>query len=70
MMYLSVYIIYICFRKSSMCIYLIACGSKNLCGIAQLDAGYVTVCSTKRTKVFSHVSWPRLGGRGCYINNG
>jgi hypothetical protein len=28
---------------------LIACSSKNLCGIAQLDVGYVTVCFTKRT---------------------
>jgi hypothetical protein len=29
-----------------LCVYiLIACSSKNLCGIAQLDVGYVTVCS-------------------------
>jgi hypothetical protein len=43
---------------------LIACSSKNLCGISQLDVGYVTVCSTERNKVFSHVSWPCLGGGG------
>jgi hypothetical protein len=34
-MYLYVYVLYICFRKSSVCIYiLIACSAKNLCGIA------------------------------------
>jgi hypothetical protein len=27
---------------------LIACSSKNLCGIAQLDVGYVTVCFAER----------------------
>jgi hypothetical protein len=28
-----------------LCVYvLIACSSKKLCGIAQLDVGYVTVC--------------------------
>jgi hypothetical protein len=33
-----------------LCVYiLIACSSKNLCGIAQLDTGYVTVCSAERT---------------------
>jgi hypothetical protein len=32
-----------------LCVYiLIACSSKKLCGIAQLDVGYVTVCSAKR----------------------
>jgi hypothetical protein len=30
---------------------------KFMC-IAQLDVGYVTVCSAERTKAFSHVSWP------------
>jgi len=44
----------------------IACSSKNLCDIAQLDVGYVTICSIERVKAFSHVSWPNLGGRGCY----
>jgi hypothetical protein len=50
-MYLSIYIfIYICFHRSSMCIcILIACSSKSLCGIAQLDVGYVTICSAERT---------------------
>jgi uncharacterized protein (UPF0261 family) len=52
-MYFSVYI-------------LIACISKKLCNIAQLDVGYVTVCSTQRMKEFSRVSLPALGGRGCY----
>jgi hypothetical protein len=28
---------------------LIACSFKNLCGIAQLDVGYVTICSVERT---------------------
>jgi hypothetical protein len=58
---------YIYVSTRVLCVYiLIACSSKNLCGIAQLDVGYVTVCSTERTKVFSHVSWPDLGGRGRY----
>jgi hypothetical protein len=52
-----------------MCVYiLIACSSKNLCGIAQLDDGYVIVCFVERMKTFSHVSWPGLGGRGCHIH--
>jgi hypothetical protein len=67
-MYLYVYVLYICFCKSSVCIYiLIACSAKNLCGIAQLGVGYVTVCSAERMKVFSRVAWPDMGGRGCYI---
>ena len=50
-----------------MCVYiLIACSSKNGCGIAELDVGYVTVCSTERMKAFSRVSWPNLGGRRHY----
>jgi hypothetical protein len=49
-----------------MCVYvLIACSSKKLCGIAQLDVGYVTVWY-QRMKAFSGVAWPDLGGRGCY----
>jgi hypothetical protein len=48
---------------------LIACSSKYLCGIAQLDDGYVIVCSTKRMKEFSGVAWPGLVGRGCYNNS-
>jgi hypothetical protein len=33
-----------------LCVYiLIAYSSKNLCGIAQLDVGYVTICSVERT---------------------
>ncbi len=35
-----------------MCVYvLIACSSKNLRGIAQLDVGYVTVCSAEIMKI-------------------
>jgi hypothetical protein len=41
---------------------LIACSSKNLCGIAQLDVGYVTVCSTKRT---IRVLWHSVARHGC-----
>jgi hypothetical protein len=67
-MYLFVYVLCICFRKSFVCICLFACSSKNLCGIAQLDGGYVTVCSTERTRAFSRVAWPDLGGQGCHIN--
>jgi hypothetical protein len=45
-MYLSVYVLYINASARVLCVYvLIACSSKNLCGIAQLDVGYVTVCS-------------------------
>jgi hypothetical protein len=57
-MYLFVYVLYINFRKSFVCIHLIACCSKNLCGIAQLDVGYVTICSAERTRAFSRVAWP------------
>ena len=33
-----------------LCVYiLIACSLKNLCGIAQYDVGFVTICSTERT---------------------
>jgi hypothetical protein len=65
-MYLYVYVLYIRFCKSSMCIYIfIPCSAKHLCGIAQLGPGYVTVCSAERMKVFSHVAWPGMGGRGC-----
>jgi hypothetical protein len=60
---------YIYVFARALCLYiLIACSSKNLSGITQLDVGYVIVCSVKRTKVFSHVSWPDLGGRGHYIH--
>ena len=48
-----------------LCVYiLIACSSKNVCGIAQLDVGYVIVCSVERIKELSGVAWPILGGRG------
>jgi hypothetical protein len=58
---------YIYFSARVLCVYiLIACSSKNLCGIAQLDAGYVTVCFAERMTEFSRVSWPGLGGRGRY----
>jgi hypothetical protein len=42
-----VYILYIYkVLARVLCVYvLIACSSKNLCGIAQLDVGYVIVCS-------------------------
>jgi hypothetical protein len=50
-----------------MCVHvLIAYSSKNLCGIAQLDAGYVTVCSAERPKAFYGVAWHDMGGQGCY----
>jgi hypothetical protein len=65
-MHLSIYVIYIKFCNSYVCICLISCSSKHLCGIAQLDVGYVTICSIERTKVFFGVAWPGMGGRGCY----
>ena len=50
-----------------LCVYvLIACSLKILCGIAQLDVGYVTVCSTERMKSFSCVACLDMGRRGCY----
>jgi hypothetical protein len=50
---------YIYVSTRVLCVYiLIVCNSKNLCGIAQLDTGYVTVCSVERTKDFSGVAWP------------
>jgi hypothetical protein len=68
-MYLYVYVLYNASARV-LCVYiLIACSSKNLCGIAQLDTGYVTVCSTERTKEFSSIAWPDMDGRGCYIES-
>jgi hypothetical protein len=66
-MYLFVCFIYNVSKEFRVYIFLIACSSKNLCGIAQLGAGYVTVCSAERIKAFFHVSWPVLGGQGRYI---
>jgi hypothetical protein len=48
---------------------LIACSSKNLCGIAQLDTWYVTVCSTETTKYFYVIAWPDMDGRGIYMEH-
>jgi hypothetical protein len=64
---ISMFTFYIYVFARAMCVYiLIACNSKNLSGIAQSDVGYVTLCSTERTKVFSGVAWPGLGIWGCY----
>jgi hypothetical protein len=38
----------------------------KLCGIAKYDVGFVTVCFTERTEVFSGVVWPDMDGRGRY----
>jgi hypothetical protein len=48
-MYLYDYILYIMLLQE-FCVYifLIACSSKNLCGIAQLVFGYVIVCFAER----------------------
>jgi hypothetical protein len=52
-MYLNVYILYINPFARDLSVYnLIAYSSKNSCGVAQLDVGYVTVCSTERKKRF------------------
>jgi hypothetical protein len=58
----------VCVSARALCVYnLIACSSKNLCGIAQLDVGYVTVCSTKREhKEFLGVALSGMDGQGCY----
>jgi hypothetical protein len=41
--------IYIYVSARALCVYILfACSSKNLCGKAQLDARYVTVCSAER----------------------
>jgi hypothetical protein len=58
--------IYMLSQEFCVYIFLIACSSKNLCGIAQLDTGYVTVCSTERTKELSGVAWHDMDGRGHY----
>jgi hypothetical protein len=64
--YLSV-TLYIYVSARDLCVYnLIACSSENLCGIAQYDAGFITVCSTERMKVFSGVAWPDMAHRGHY----
>jgi hypothetical protein len=65
-MYLSVYVLYIYFQKSSVCIYFNCMQFKNFMWHSQLDVGYVTVCSVERRKAFSRVAWLDLGGRGCY----
>jgi hypothetical protein len=66
--FVCLHFIYISARV--LCVYiLIACSSKNLHGIAQLDVGYVIVCSAERMKVFSRVPWPSLGGQGCYTRS-
>jgi hypothetical protein len=58
---------YIYVFTRALCVYvLISCSSKNLCGIDQLDVGYVRVCSVERTQLLSLVSWPNLGGRRHY----
>jgi hypothetical protein len=64
--YLFVYILYINFCKSSVCICFNCMQFKTLCGIAQLDVGHVTICSAKRMTMLSHVACPNMGGWGCY----
>jgi hypothetical protein len=60
---------YIYVSSRFLCVYiLIACSSKNLCGIAQLDTGYVTVCSVERMKEFYGIAWPGMDGWGRYIS--
>jgi hypothetical protein len=54
--FIFLHFIYISTKVMSVYI-LIACSSKNLCGIAQLDVGYVTLCSVERMEVFSGVAW-------------
>jgi hypothetical protein len=47
---ICLFMFYIYVFTRALCVYiLIACNSKNLCGIVQLDVGYVTICSTERT---------------------
>jgi hypothetical protein len=58
---------YIYVSSRVLCIYiLIACSSKNLCDIAQLDTVYVTICSVERMKDFSSIEWPNMDGQGRY----
>jgi hypothetical protein len=64
---ICLFMFYIYVSTRALCVYiLIPCNSKNLCDIAQLDVGYVTVCSAERMKAFSSVAWPSMGGQGCY----
>jgi hypothetical protein len=64
-MYLYVYILYINASARDLSVYnLIAYSSKNLCGIAQLDVGYVTVCSAERTERVLWCSVARHGWSG------
>jgi hypothetical protein len=56
---------YIYVSARSLCVYiLIACSLKNLCGIAQLDTGYVTICSAERTVRVLWCSVARHGWSG------
>jgi hypothetical protein len=64
-MYLSVYLLYIKFRKSSVCICFNCMQFKNLCGIAQLDVGYVTgpervVRDATPNMPFSNLVYPKM----------
>jgi hypothetical protein len=43
---------------------LIECSSKNLCGIAQLDVGHVTICSAERTTTVLWCSVAQHGWMG------
>jgi hypothetical protein len=61
-MYLYVYVLYIDASARDLSTYnLIAYSSKNSCGIAQLDVGYVPVCSVERTK---RVLWHSVARHG------
>jgi hypothetical protein len=61
------FMLYIYVSARALCVYiLIACSSRKLCGIAQMDVGYIIVCSVERRRELSGVVWPDLGGLGCY----
>jgi hypothetical protein len=63
--WLFTFYIYVSARVS--CVYILTtCGLKNLCGIAQLDTGYVIVCSIERTQDFFGIAWPDMDGKGRY----
>jgi hypothetical protein len=63
---LFVYVLYIKFHKSSMCICFNCMKFKKFMWHAQLDVLDMLQYVEQRMKVFFGVAWPNMGGRGCY----
>jgi hypothetical protein len=61
-MYLYAYVLYIMLLQEFVCAYVFNCMQlEKLCGIAQLDVGFVTVCYVDRT---IRVIWRSMAHHG------